>query len=349
MMANKIHVANTLSQSIYVLPAKSTDWAITDLVTDAALFAVGIGEIRAVLSGVVRLPATLNTVADLYAFVKGAGTLLLGTFAVGSRSGEAVLELVRHFKDNAIEVPANGYRNVVESSLLDYFSPSGIASLAGASTVTLTVMSADGMRSAQFATANDLSWIATDARMVRARYGTLWEQSPGDGQAAWVGSEGVVGAIRTGTGHFVTATDNGGINGGAHVGMRTDARTVGPWEKFKMLMLDNDAGQFCLQTSSGNYVTVVNNGGIGGASPIATDRTVQGAWETFTFERQPDETYAIRTSSGYYLTASNGGGWTEPGSIQTDRTKIGAWETLTFVGATPLARPRRKAAASPRV
>jgi hypothetical protein len=342
-MANNIHVANTLTQSVYVLPAKSTEWVIADLVTDAALFAVGVSEIKAVLTGA-QLPATINSIADLFAFLKGAGTLLSGTIAVGSRSGEAVLELVRHFKENSVEVPANDYRNVLESSFLDYFSASGLASLAGAETVTLTIMSSDGLRTAQFGTNNDFSWIITEQGAVRAKYGTIWQPSPGDGQNNWSVIGVLTGAIRTQTNHFFTATNNGGLGAGQNVAIRTDAQTVGQNEKFRLMLLDNTIGHFALQTRDGRYVTAVNNGGIGGpnntTSPIHTDATAQGPWETMIFERQPDGLYAIKTSTGYYWTATNGGGWGEGANrfpVHTDARNIGPWETFTFVGSTPLA------------
>jgi hypothetical protein len=339
-MPNNIHIANTLPRSVWVMPSKNTSWLVADLVTDAALFAVGVGEIRAVLSGTVVLPEAIATLGDLFKFLKGAGTLLGGTIATGSRSGEAVLELVRHFKENAIEIPPNDFRNVLQSSLMDYLSASGLASLVGLSTITLTILSDDGLRTVQFDTSNDSSWIAIPTALVCAKFGTLWQQSPDAGSFPWIVSE-LSGAIKIQNQFFLTAANNGGLGVGASVPIRTTSTTVGPNEIFNMRILDNELGQFALQTAGGQYLTALNNGGVGGpngdASPVHTDARRIGPWERFIFEQQPGGGYAIRTSTGFYLTAVDGGGVSNGATfpVATTVTQIGPWETFTFTGSTP--------------
>jgi hypothetical protein len=142
-------------------------------------------------------------------------------------------------------------------------------------------------------------------------------------------------AIKTMNGHYVTVVNNGGL-GSSGVAIRTDSRTVGATEKFTVQLLDQAKGTFALLTSGGYYVTAVNGGGIGGpndkTSPIHTDATRRGGWETLIFEQQTDGTYAIRTTTGYYLTAVNGGGYGEAQNakpIHTDARKRGGWETFT--------------------
>jgi hypothetical protein len=90
-----------------------------------------------------------------------------------------------------------------------------------------------------------------------------------------------------------------------------------------------------IQTSSGNFVTAVNGGGIGGTNPIDTDRTQANSWETFTVVwLDPAFTkFALRTQSGNFVTAVNGGGIGDPKNvlpIHSDATAIGAWEKFNF-------------------
>lgn len=113
---------------------------------------------------------------------------------------------------------------------------------------------------------------------------------------------------------------------------------VGPWEQFTLVTIDTNQKTFALKANDGNYVTAVNAGGIGGpndvTSPIHTDATAIGGWETLTLEKQSNGTYALKTPSGFYLTALNSGGFGEAANkkpIHTDAKNLGPWETFTLV------------------
>jgi hypothetical protein len=97
--------------------------------------------------------------------------------------------------------------------------------------------------------------------------------------------------------------------------------------------------KFALQTSTGNYVTAINAGGVGGPNdatcPIHTDATIAGAWEGFILQVDDSvnpPTVAIRTQTGNFVTAVNGGGvnggYAQP--IHTDATSVGTWEQFLF-------------------
>lgn len=96
-----------------------------------------------------------------------------------------------------------------------------------------------------------------------------------------------------------------------------------------------------IRTFSGNYLTVVDNGGLGGpnAEPyiIHTDATTIGAWEKFTLVPidPTKDTFALRTASGNYLTAVGGGGQGGPNMnfapIHTDATQVGDWEQIVLI------------------
>ena len=95
-----------------------------------------------------------------------------------------------------------------------------------------------------------------------------------------------------------------------------------------------------IQTASGNYLTAVDGGGLGGpdAGPTAvalhTDATAVGPWETFTviWLNSTYTQFALQTSGGSYVTAVNGGGIGGPNDssapVHTDATRIAEWERL---------------------
>jgi hypothetical protein len=140
-------------------------------------------------------------------------------------------------------------------------------------------------------------------------------------------------AIRTLRGFYLTAINGGGRNTSPTV--VTVATTAGPWEKFKLNVLDssppNDKN---LQTANGNYVTAVSGGGRG-ADALHTDANQAQAWEQFRIYDLSSggvaPTYfALQSIFGNYLTAVGEGGKYE-NAIHTDATSIGQWEYLRIV------------------
>ncbi|MFC4158016.1 fascin domain-containing protein [Chitinimonas lacunae] len=94
-------------------------------------------------------------------------------------------------------------------------------------------------------------------------------------------------SLRAGHG-YLTAVNGGGMAGPANVpiAIRTDATSIGPNERFRLIMLSGN--NIALMTASGNYVTAVNNGGIGEAAnrlPLHTDAGVVKGWEIFSLNR----------------------------------------------------------------
>ena len=148
-------------------------------------------------------------------------------------------------------------------------------------------------------------------------------------------------AIQTQNGHYLTAVNGGGL-GGPNSGpgataLHTDARKIGPWERFTVVWVNKAERKFALKTVKSTYVTAVNGGGIGGPndgrSPVHTDATTIGPWEGFEITLLPGNHAVIRTSDGrHFLTAVNGGGFGGPNDvpIHTDATKIGAWEVFSL-------------------
>jgi hypothetical protein len=177
-----INIANSCQQDIYVLAAGNTDWTIADVLGNAALMLTGVGELKGIVSAG-ELPAAINTIGDLYKALR-VGAALVRAGGRGLEAGKAVVDA---FKQNSTDIPNGQVKNVREQGTLSTFlNPSGIAGLLGAGTVSLTVMSADGLQVAQFNSGPDDSWIATsDQTIVRSVYGTLWDQDPTAGSQTW--------------------------------------------------------------------------------------------------------------------------------------------------------------------
>lgn len=93
---------------------------------------------------------------------------------------------------------------------------------------------------------------------------------------------------------------------------------------------------------NGQYLTVVNGGGLGGpdtgieAVPLHSDGTHASGWETFAviFADQARQRFSLQTASGHFVTAMYGGGIGGPNDatcpVHTDGTVLTPWETLTF-------------------
>lgn len=96
--------------------------------------------------------------------------------------------------------------------------------------------------------------------------------------------------------------------------------------------------QIVLMTAKGNFVKVVNNGGIKADDEAAfsSNRTTAQKYERFTIEviDQDMHTFAIKTNNGRYVTAVDGGGQAgagdTPWALTTDATTIGKEEVLVL-------------------
>ncbi|KXX82189.1 hypothetical protein MMYC01_201715 [Madurella mycetomatis] len=187
-VSHSVYLANDSSDDIYVIASLSPEWAFIDFVTDVGLLALGAEEIKSVVTAA-ELPETLATLRDLYEFIKIAAKLLGGTISVGTRPADAALALIDAFKKTSIRIPVQDHKKVDSEGFFSiYLNADGVASLAGAKTISLMVMQHDGsrIRLAMWDTEADDSWIATgDGLIVRSKYGTLWEQDPGAGTVEW--------------------------------------------------------------------------------------------------------------------------------------------------------------------
>jgi len=150
--------------------------------------------------------------------------------------------------------------------------------------------------------------------------------------------------IQTVNGYYLTAVNGGGVGGPpsgncpAVIYTNVSTPEPGPWETFTCIALG--ANQVAFQTATGDYMTAVGGGGIGGpnADPYEIHTDVSptrwlGPWEQFQIVWLSGEECALKTDNGDWVTAVSGGGCGEPGdsyAIRTNATSIGPDETFTI-------------------
>ena len=143
----------------------------------------------------------------------------------------------------------------------------------------------------------------------------------------------ITAAIQTASGNYLTAVGGGGLSssnfGSTGVAVQTDAMTAGPSETLTVVWLNTSYTKFALRTLTGNYVTAVNGGGIGGpndgSSPIHTDATSISGWETFRINFLPNNQVTINLPDGRFLTAVNGGGVSGTSTSPISDQRIANW------------------------
>jgi len=155
-------------------------------------------------------------------------------------------------------------------------------------------------------------------------------------------------ALQTASGNYVSAVNNGGLGDPEglpynSVPFHTNATAIKDWEKFKIIGFDD--GTVAIQTHTGNYVTAVNEGGMGDpegmpANSITfhTNATEINTSETFTLVPLDNDLIALQTASGNYVTAIKGGGMGDPEGkrfnswpLHTNATEILDWEKFKIV------------------
>jgi hypothetical protein len=155
-------------------------------------------------------------------------------------------------------------------------------------------------------------------------------------------------ALRTSTGNYVTAVNDGGMGDPPGLpfnstAVHTNAAAAGPWEKFTLVNAGD--GKIAIKTSGGQYVTAVNGGGMTDPPGFALNTTAVhtnaknvGPWETFTLVPLGSNQYTLQAGDGKFVNAVNGGGIGDPSGqpfnswpIHTNASKIGPWEKFDLI------------------
>eukprot|EP01116_Phalansterium_solitarium_P002470 TRINITY_DN1251_c0_g2_i3.p1 TRINITY_DN1251_c0_g2~~TRINITY_DN1251_c0_g2_i3.p1 ORF type:complete len:430 (-),score=72.68 TRINITY_DN1251_c0_g2_i3:179-1468(-) len=100
-----------------------------------------------------------------------------------------------------------------------------------------------------------------------------------------------------------------------------DRKALGPWEKFDLVDLGNDA--VALRGHHGMYLCAEPDG------RAVCDRHRRAEWETWTLCRLPNGQAALRSWRGLYLSAQ------PDGRLEANRSALGPWETFGFLDVVP--------------
>lgn len=159
--SNHLKLLNQSGQGIHVMAAPGLGWAITDFAFDVAMLALGVTELKAI-AATAELPATINTVAEFIQFLEIVVQLGLATAGTALRPVEAVQTVMEQFYKVSKAVPNGEAKDIYDKGFFDiYLSPSGLAGMMGAKTLTLIIISDDGKRLAHFDTEPDDTWTVT--------------------------------------------------------------------------------------------------------------------------------------------------------------------------------------------
>ena len=189
--SQSVHMANKSGQNIYVFVGLNPHWALLNFFLDITLMVIGANDIRSIALTVAdyqnyKVPTKLETLRDLFEYTAVAGVMLT-TGANIPNVFSAAQGFIDSVRKTAILVSKGAFKNINQQNILQiYLNPSGYAGLLGAKTVSVYVMSTDGKQVALYNTAPDHSWIATAQQtIVRAKYGSIWQQEPSSGSYAW--------------------------------------------------------------------------------------------------------------------------------------------------------------------
>ncbi len=197
---HQIHIRNNTAELIYVLPSPNVDFIWADIGFQAASTAVisictaGFGA-TATAGGLIN---SIRSVAGLRALVSVARTSITagGIYsntvnwsrvvndAVRKDALKALAEAKSFLHEKAIKVPPATAVRVFDTNVwnpLRYVTPSGVASAFDASDMSLFIANESLTWQSLFNTNSDFSWIVGKTEIVRAKYGTLQEESRGDG------------------------------------------------------------------------------------------------------------------------------------------------------------------------
>jgi hypothetical protein len=128
----------------------------------------------------------VNSVSSLWAVVRTVS--FIGT-DVSTAFTKAELATVKEFfEKHSLHIPPDKVIKVFDKTTinpLSYLSPSAWGAVFGASDMALIIVNKSLEKKVAFNTNSHWSWIITGEGVVRAKYGTLWQQDRGAGFYSW--------------------------------------------------------------------------------------------------------------------------------------------------------------------
>lgn len=169
MPSHEIHVANSTNEELIVMVAPNPDFAIGDIVGSVVQLLASAAATVVTLGG--AAPTTFAAFFSCINLIRGGISSGLNLFDVLKQSGGITIA-----PGQVTEVFTRGMANPFK-----YLNASQWGTLFGASDMMLAITNKSLTRQVVFNTNSDYSWIVTQNQVVRAKYGSLWQQDPGSG------------------------------------------------------------------------------------------------------------------------------------------------------------------------
>jgi len=221
---SQVHVANNFGRKIYVIVTPNPDWAwgdvagmavqvvagaaftaltagtsapaeaalVTESVTQISNLARGINSIKKAYELIKQYTVFKSAMAAYKAnsyFKKGATVAVAAeATALEKNVGDVVQKLKEFLQKSAYAIEPGAFKRVNDTSYLKFWNalnPSYWGSLAGCQTVQLLIIDESMEQTCTFVTGADDSWIAAPDKIVRSKYGTIWQEDPAAGTYYW--------------------------------------------------------------------------------------------------------------------------------------------------------------------
>jgi hypothetical protein len=170
-----IMIRNATNSPIHVRPHLRGGWQAADFVIGFTEFALGLNDLKGVLmaAGLSDIPKAISTFEDVHKVLGGLRQVDDGVIDLkvlrGTEKGVKGLKdkmkyVAKRFKQTTLPIAAGETKDVFDRELLDEVTtPDGIASLLGAKTVAIAIVTEDGTQDVVFDSSDAAQWVMTPA------------------------------------------------------------------------------------------------------------------------------------------------------------------------------------------
>ncbi|KAJ3497465.1 hypothetical protein NLG97_g1881 [Lecanicillium saksenae] len=175
-----VYLANGADANLRVMVGLKSGWAKADAFTDASLMIASTAVLALATggAGLAAAPVAASTMADV-------GAAMFYSAGLGFKGFEAA-QMIEAFKTSSVPVAPQQYADIYDESFFrQYLSPSGIAGMVGAETVSVVILNEATKQVASFDTGPDESWIVKSDKIVHSIYGSIWQEDSSKPSVSW--------------------------------------------------------------------------------------------------------------------------------------------------------------------
>lgn len=173
----RIMIRNATNSPIYVRPHLRKGWKAADSIVGFAEFALGVDDLKGALmvAGLSDLPEAISTFDDVHKVLGGLQQIddgvidlkVLRKVGKGIKLKEKLRHVVKLFKHTSFPITPGEAKDVFDRGLIDEITtPDGIASLLGAKTVAIAIITEDETQHVDFNSSETAQWVVTSAGLI---------------------------------------------------------------------------------------------------------------------------------------------------------------------------------------